>query len=107
MIQLTEGFEAVVARLNGNLEPLHAIYALSCIKTIEEMFAEGDYRTNHLFERLKTRYITTDAINQFDPQHLSFFNINTEVDMARARVLAQEADCPDTDNQHMSQVILD
>jgi molybdopterin-guanine dinucleotide biosynthesis protein A len=107
IIQLTEGFEAVVARLNDNLEPLHAIYGLSCIKTIEGMFVEGDYQTNHLFERLKTRYVTTDEINRFDPKHLSFFNVNTEADMARAKVLAQVVDYSDTDNQHMSRVILD
>jgi len=36
------------------------------------------------------RYVEADEINRFDPQHLSFFNINTKADLERARKLADK-----------------
>jgi molybdopterin-guanine dinucleotide biosynthesis protein A len=39
---------------------------------------------------VKVRYIEKDEINSFDPEHLSFFNINSQDDLERARKLAVE-----------------
>jgi molybdopterin-guanine dinucleotide biosynthesis protein A len=36
------------------------------------------------------RYITQAEIDRFDPEHLSFFNINSQSDLDRARKLADE-----------------
>ena len=40
-----------------------------------------------LFNLVNTRYITEKEIDQFDPDHLSFLNINTEGDLLKAEVL--------------------
>jgi molybdopterin-guanine dinucleotide biosynthesis protein A len=39
---------------------------------------------------VKVRYIEEDEIDSFDPEHLSFFNINSEADLERARRLATD-----------------
>jgi molybdopterin-guanine dinucleotide biosynthesis protein A len=39
---------------------------------------------------VKVRYVEEDEINRFDPEHLSFFNVNTQAALARARKLAAE-----------------
>ncbi len=103
MTQLADGFDIVVPRLGDHLEPLHAVYGKRCLETIESMFREGDYQVNHLFQRVKVRYLTEEEINQFDPEHLSFFNINSRVDMARARELVNKMGGPDTD-RYLSEV---
>jgi molybdopterin-guanine dinucleotide biosynthesis protein A len=35
------------------------------------------------------RYVDSNDIDKFDPQHLSFFNINSEADLERARTLLE------------------
>ncbi len=56
------------------------------------MLKKGNLSVNKLPALVKTRYIETDEIDRFDPLHLSFFNINTEADLKKARLLLEEAD---------------
>jgi molybdopterin-guanine dinucleotide biosynthesis protein A len=37
---------------------------------------------------VKVKYVEEDELNRFDPRHLSFFNINSQDDLDRARKLA-------------------
>jgi molybdopterin-guanine dinucleotide biosynthesis protein A len=37
---------------------------------------------------VRVRYVEEDEINRFDPEHLSFFNINSQDDLEEARKLA-------------------
>jgi molybdopterin-guanine dinucleotide biosynthesis protein A len=39
---------------------------------------------------VKVKYVEEDEINNFDPEHLSFFNVNSQDDLERARKLATE-----------------
>ncbi len=90
MIELSAGFDLVVPRVGSMVEPLHAVYAKSCLAPIEGLLERGNLRVNALFGLVKVRYVETDEIDQFDPQHLSFFNINTRADLEKARKLAEE-----------------
>ncbi len=47
-------------------------------------------RVRALFGLVKVRYIEGDEISRFDPEHLSFFNVNTEADLETAQRLAKE-----------------
>ncbi|RLC70387.1 MAG: molybdopterin-guanine dinucleotide biosynthesis protein MobA, partial [Chloroflexi bacterium] len=38
----------------------------------------------------KVRYIDEAEIERFDPEHLSFFNINSETDLEHARSLLKK-----------------
>jgi molybdopterin-guanine dinucleotide biosynthesis protein A len=91
MQTLSEGVDAVVPRVEGKVHPLHALYHKRCLNQIEAQIKEGEYRVTNLLDRLKVRYLETEVVNQFDPSHLSFFNVNTEDDLRRARRLAAEA----------------
>ena len=79
MIGLSAGFDLVVPRLGDLVEPLHAVYSKSCLAPIERLLKQGNLKVNALFDLVKVRYVETEEIDRFDPQHLSFFNINTEV----------------------------
>ncbi len=92
MSELTPGNDAVVPRLGDWLEPLHAIYARSCLGPIEVQMQRGELTLCNLFDRVKVRYVESEEIDRFDPRHLSFFNINTQADLEKARKLAEELD---------------
>jgi molybdopterin-guanine dinucleotide biosynthesis protein A len=90
MVQLSPGFDLVVPRRGELVEPLHAIYSKDCFTPIERLLEQGETRVRALFSLVKVRYIEGDEINQFDPEQLSFFNVNTEADLKAAQRLAKE-----------------
>lgn len=90
MLGLTDGFDLVIPRLDDMVEPLHAVYARSCLAPIERLLEQGNMRINALFELVKVRYVEADEVDRFDPRHLSFFNVNTKADLEKARQLAKE-----------------
>jgi len=90
MIQLSVNFDLVIPRLGDLVEPLHAIYTKECLAPIERLLRQGRLGVRELFTLVKVRYVEADEINRFDPQHLSFFNINTKADLEMARKLDNE-----------------
>src|SRR5690606_34969376 len=90
MVELARDYDAVVPRLDGRREPLHAVYGKGCLSHIGGLIAEGTYAVASLFSRVRTRYVEEEEVRRFgDPERL-FFNCNTPEDMARARAWAQE-----------------
>jgi molybdopterin-guanine dinucleotide biosynthesis protein A len=85
MVGLSAGFDLVVPRLGELVEPLHAVYARSCLVPMERLLKQGNLEVRALFELVRVRYVEADEIDRLDPQHLSFFNVNTEADLEKAR----------------------
>ena len=90
MLGLTTGFDLVIPRLNDMVEPLHAVYARSCLAPMERLLEQKNMRINALFGLVRVRYVEADEIDRFDPRRLSFFNVNTGADLERAEQLAKE-----------------
>jgi hypothetical protein len=76
--------------LSTGIYTLHAVYSKSCLAPIERMLRQGNMKVRALYDLVKVRYVDAGEIDRFDPKHLSFFNINTKADLARARRLAKE-----------------
>ena len=90
MIKIRSTFDAVIPRIEEKLEPLCAVYSKSCLAPIQELLEQNELGTYKLFGMVKTKYVEKDEINRFDPEHLSFFNINSQDDLEKARKLAIE-----------------
>lgn len=88
LVQLAPDFDLVVPRLGNRVEPLHAVYSKSCLAPIENLLRQNNLTTSRLLSLVKVRYVETEEIDRYDPDHLSFFNINTEADLKLARELA-------------------
>jgi len=80
MVGMAPGHDVIIPRLGEKLEPLHALYSKNCLKPIERLIERGDFKIIHFFPEAWVRYV-----ERFDPEHLSFFNINTPEDLERAR----------------------
>jgi molybdopterin-guanine dinucleotide biosynthesis protein A len=90
MVQLSPGFDLVVPRRGELVEPLHAVYSKECLAPIEQLLERGETRVRALFGLVKVRYIEGEEISRFDPEQLSFFNVNTEADLKTAQRLVEE-----------------
>jgi molybdopterin-guanine dinucleotide biosynthesis protein A len=92
IIENISNFDAVVPKVHGMLEPLHAVYSKSCLGPIREMIEENRLEISRLFSMVKTRYIDEDELEQFNSKYLSFFNINTVADLKKARKLIEQGE---------------
>jgi len=92
MVQLADGFDLVMPRLDNLVEPLHAVYSKGCLAPMENLLRQDNLKVSNLLTLVRVRYVEAEEINQFDPKHLSFFNINTEADLETAQELAREGD---------------
>ena len=93
MIGLSEDYDVVIPRVNNEiLEPLHAVYSRNCIPQIEFLIKENRLSILELFPMVRVRYVDDLEISRFDRQHRSFFNINTEADLAAGKEIARKED---------------
>jgi len=90
MIQTCPGSDIVVPHMKEKVEPLCAVYSKDCVNPIQELLNRNELKIIELYPMVTVRYIEETEIDRFDPEHLSFFNINSQVDLDRARRLAAE-----------------
>jgi molybdopterin-guanine dinucleotide biosynthesis protein A len=91
MIKVADGYDFILPHVNTWYEPLHAIYSRNCIDPIKSILEQGKKVIIELFNYVKVRYVDANEIDQFDPKHLSFFNINTREDLERAKKITEGA----------------
>jgi len=90
MILLGRGHDVVVPRVGGYPEPLHALYRVKrCLPAIERVLDGGQFKMTSFFPHVRVRYVEEHEVDIFDPEHLSFFNINTLEDWQRGQELAR------------------
>jgi molybdopterin-guanine dinucleotide biosynthesis protein A len=90
MTQTLGESDVALPRIGEMVEPLCAVYSKNCVAPIQELLEQNELRISELFRMVKVKYVEEDEINSFDPEHLSFFNINSQDDLTRARRLATE-----------------
>ena len=90
MKNLAPGFDAVIPRIDGEVEPLHAVYSQNCAGVIETMLKQNDLKVRDMLDQVKVRYVEESEVNSFDPDHLSWFNINTPDDLQKAKDIMGE-----------------
>ena len=85
MISVSEACDAVIPRMGDMIEPLHAVYSKDCIEPIQLQIDSGNLKISDLLSKIRVRYIDREEIECYDPQHLSFMNVNSESDLKKAR----------------------
>jgi molybdopterin-guanine dinucleotide biosynthesis protein A len=88
MASLPRRYQALVPRAAGRWHPAHAIYARSCLSTVEELLARRNSSMRDLLSRLDVRELSEDELRRHDPEGLSLFNVNEPRDLERARALS-------------------
>ncbi|KPL01833.1 MAG: hypothetical protein AMJ73_09745 [candidate division Zixibacteria bacterium SM1_73] len=80
-------YDVVIPEIDGEVEPLFALYSKNCIPVMIEHLQKRNLKTREVINELHVKKIGTKEINRVDPRHLSFFNINTEEDLRKAENL--------------------
>ena len=87
---LREDADAVVPVLEGRPEPTHSLYSKACLPHIEARLKANDLKISGFFDDVRVTYVPEDDIARFDPDYLSFFNINSPADLEKALALAAQ-----------------
>lgn len=77
--------DIVIPRINGHLEPMHAIYSKKCIPFIQTLLEGDDLKIKQLFAEVDTFEISEDCIRNFDPAFDFIINVNTPEDFEKAK----------------------
>jgi molybdopterin-guanine dinucleotide biosynthesis protein A len=90
LMSLREGMDAVVPVLEDRPEPTHALYSRACLPHIEARLKADDLKISGFFDDVRVRYVPEADIASFDPDFLSFFNVNSPPDLERALALVAQ-----------------
>ena len=84
MAGLRAGVDAVVPVIEGRPEPTHALYSRRCLPAISQRLQAGQLKAAGFLDLVRVRYVNENEGRRFDPELLSFFNVNRPDDLARA-----------------------
>jgi molybdopterin-guanine dinucleotide biosynthesis protein A len=87
---LADNYDVVIPRLEGWLEPLHAVYSQACLPAMARLLDQGQRQIIAFFSEVRVHYVEQPEIDRFDPDHLSFLNVNTPEDWQRAQELLSQ-----------------
>jgi molybdopterin-guanine dinucleotide biosynthesis protein A len=87
MIEQPRDYDVLVPRLGERarnrlgVESMHAIYSRACLPAMQQQLEVGNPQVIGFFDQVRVRFIEPQMIAQFDPEGLSFHNINTPDDL--------------------------
>jgi molybdopterin-guanine dinucleotide biosynthesis protein A len=73
-------YDVVVPFWQDRFQPLHAVYRKSVLPLLKEQLEQGNLRPISLYGKVRTLEVHEDQIRRFDPEGLSFLNMNTPAD---------------------------
>lgn len=86
----TQNADAVVPQTSQGYEPFHAVYRCEiCLPAVQQALEIGERRLISWFPAVRVSAFSPEDIRNYDPQLISFWNINTKEDLARAEDLAR------------------
>jgi molybdopterin-guanine dinucleotide biosynthesis protein A len=89
LFERIEGYDAAIPVWNAEmLEPLHAVYRKTALVTYLESHDSLSLRA--MIMNLSARYVPIDEIKKFDPELLTFTNINKIEDLERMNIPGSE-----------------
>ncbi len=89
MVELSREFDVVAPRLREEMvEPLHSIYSRNCLGGMKTQLEGNELEVYSILNTVRVRYVDRAECQKFDPQLLSFFNINCQTDLDYAAELA-------------------
>ena len=84
------GCDAIVPVLDGQAQPLHALYSRRCLPSVENALAAGLRRMDSFWNEVRVRLIPAEPLRKFDPGLLTFTNVNTPSEWEKARALLSQ-----------------
>lgn len=102
LISQISNHDVVVPYWQERFQPLHAVYRRSVLPLLKAQLERGELRPIFLYDKVRTRKIGEAEIRRFDPEGLSFFNMNTPADYEAALACWKKRPRPETETASRS-----
>jgi len=89
MVEIIDTYEAVVPLVGKWVEPLHAVYARSCLIRIKALIDEKRYPVRLFYDQVSVRYVRENEIRRFCCPQEAFLNINTPEEFDRIQSIVK------------------
>lgn len=86
MMQQAPAFDIVVPEKPEGLEPLHAIYARTCLPHMKRRIIQDRLKITGFYKGLKCLTVPVATQKMFDPGLQMFENVNTPEDLERLKI---------------------
>lgn len=90
LIAELKGCDAVVPKFRDRSHTTLAGYSITCLPAIDKQLSLGKLRVDSFFPDVEVKYPEDKDIADYDPEGLSFFNVNTAEDLAAAERIADD-----------------
>jgi len=96
LVSLSPESDIVMPKLSMGLQPMHAVYAKTCLPHVRRMLDAGRLTIHEITQNasLTVRFVPEDELQRIDSKLLSFLNLNTPADLEFARKLAAQQNTP-------------
>ncbi|MEJ2283262.1 MAG: molybdenum cofactor guanylyltransferase [Desulfobacterales bacterium] len=88
--QIEPKIDIIMPQTAAGFEPLCAIYSKRCLKPAEDHLKAKKLKIQWALRSSRTKTISEKELRRVDPELISFFNINTPQDLARAEEMISE-----------------
>lgn len=88
MVNVSEGYDAVVPKMGEYYQPLFAVYTKNCLPVIEKKLEQGRNKITSFYHDVKLKFVEVDEIERYGNKETIFFNVNTPADLEAAKVMA-------------------
>ena len=85
ILQKPVEYDVVIPETRGKAETLFARYSKNSLPVILSHLLTDELKIQNVLSELNILKIKSAEIERFDPEHLSFFNINTQEDLKKAK----------------------
>jgi len=86
LVRRLEAKDAVIPCWDGDIEPLHAVYATALRRRMEDALRAGTSAIRDFLPTIRAEYVAEAALRAIDGADESFRNVNTPEDAARFAV---------------------
>ncbi|MFH1632884.1 MAG: molybdenum cofactor guanylyltransferase, partial [Chloroflexota bacterium] len=88
-ILLDTDADCVIPSTDRGLEPLHAVYRrATCLRAVAAAIESGEQRVISWHNNVNLRVLSPAEVSHFDPQNITFWNVNTPEDFVQAEAKA-------------------
>ncbi|MCU0592028.1 MAG: molybdenum cofactor guanylyltransferase [Desulfobacterales bacterium] len=82
--QIDPADDLIIPQTSKGFEPLCAAYSKRCLKAAEEHLRANKLKIQLALQKGRIKTIPEERLREKDPELVSFFNVNTPEDLARA-----------------------
>lgn len=90
LVREADDWEVVLPSVGGELHPMHAVYAKSCLPHIKASIDSGTLKIASFFSKVRVKTIEESLLRTVDPDLLGLMNVNTPPELERAEAIRRQ-----------------